>query len=96
MKTRANTSEIIAPAVIPFQKCRSVLAVAASTMSRIVEVESNTNVTKLAPQMIGRDEEVRRPIGAIVTTEDQRLDGEFQKAVLRDKEVDLVVAGVAR
>lgn len=97
IEARATTSKTNPATVIPFQKGKSLtFAAATSTTKRTVEAERNVKVTKLAPQMIGREEEVRRPIGAIVATEDQSVDEEFQKVVLRDKEVGLVVAGVAR
>lgn len=93
MKRRVNTSKTIAATAIPFQKGRSVCAVAASTTRRVVEVVSKVKVTILAPHIMGRDEEVCKPMGANVPTEDQRVGEEFQKAVLRDKEFDLVLAG---
>lgn len=92
IETRAKMFKTIAATAIDFQKDNLTSEVAASTMRRIVDVDSRVNVRKLAPQMMGREEEVRRRIGAIETTEDQRVDDEFQKVVLGDKEV----AGVAR
>lgn len=87
---------MIAAMAVPLQNGRSLSAVTASMMMKDVEAVSKASVMRLAKPIKDREEEVRRPIGGIVTTDDQKVDGEFQKLVLRDKEVDLVVAGAAR
>jgi hypothetical protein len=95
MNNRAKKPKMTAAIAIPLQNGKSIVAVEMSTIMSDVEAVSNANVTKLARQMMGRAEEVRKPRGAIVTTDDHRVVEGFQKVVLRDKEVELVVAGLA-
>jgi hypothetical protein len=90
IESSAKTSKMIAAIAIPLQICKSILEVPASMIMRDVEAVSNANVMKLAEQIMGREEEVRQPTGAIVTTDDHKVVEGCQKVVLGDKEVDLV------